>query len=218
MPSLMGYTAFTLKFFCFPKQMTSSSTCSSLCLGSPTLLGGADSYYLSRLHADVTSSRKSSQSPTLDRYLPGAPANSPCLLIPPSLLLWHILVYLPHQNVNSLRTGPVSFSLLDVLGAEDGNYSINVCSMGEWNTQQMFSLQAKQREGNLPYQYLRKNNFRTKTNKYFIFNTLVTTYTQETVFVSRSAANKRKKARQTYSASSHSKSWDERKMEVILGK
>lgn len=57
----------------------------------------------------------------------------------------------------------------------------------------MFSLQVKQREGNLPYQYLRKNNFRTKKGKYFIFNTLVTTYTQETVFVSISAANKREK-------------------------
>lgn len=81
----------------------------------------------------------------------------PMLTDTTTLLLWHTLVHLPHQNVNSPRTGPVSFLLLDVLGAEDGNYSINVCSMGEWNTQQMFSLQVKQREGNLPYQYLRKN-------------------------------------------------------------
>lgn len=75
------------------------------------------------------------------RLSPSGSCSSPWLLIPQPLPLWNLLVHLPHQNVNTQRTRPASYSLLDMPGVGDGKYSINVCSMGEWNTQKTFSLQ-----------------------------------------------------------------------------
>lgn len=93
----------------------------------------------------------------------------------------NLLVHPLQQDINSMRAGPTSHSLLDVPGVEDDMHSINVCSTGEWNTKNYFLLKLNAEDRNLQYQYLRKNNFKREKGNYFTVNTSVTTWTQETV-------------------------------------
>lgn len=196
-PFLRGYTALTLKFLNVPKRMMSSFTSGRY----DWLPDGANSYGLSRLSVEVTSSRKSSQSPNAGLGVSPAflqhPAPTDTTTTPFTLIFTCPSASTEHKPPPPQEQGQELFTAR--CAQSWGWQVLHSCWLnGRMKySKTVFSSSETQRDRNSQYQYLRDNNFTREKGKYFIFNTSVTTGTQETVSYHDLLQTKRKKDKQT---------------------
>lgn len=206
-PFPRGYTALTLKFLHVPKRMMSSFSSGRY----DWLPDVANSYGLSRLSVEVTSSRKSSQSPNAGLGVSPAFLQHPVPTDTPTPFT--LTFTCPSASTEHKPPQEQGQELFTARCAQSWGWQVlHSCWLNRWMkySKTVSSSSETQREGNSQYQYLRDNNFTREKGKYFIFKTSVTTGTQETVSY-HDLLQTKKEERQTDLANSRSESEDKRK-------